>query len=123
MGETHGEKPAIVLTEFPLLPVVIHGIAGAFFEQKHRQTGRQEFGLVILGRFLADVLNVAQSLKKIREVLMNGMHNLEDDVGLLQFPKTGKFFSVGPLLAFFEPFLLLSCRDGAVSSWWPPGKD
>ncbi len=41
---------------------------------------------------------------------MNGVGNLKDNIGLLKFPKTGKLFSVGALVLFFEAFLLVLCR-------------
>ena len=49
----------------------------------------QQFGLGILGGFLAYIVNVPQPVKQVGKILMNGMHNLVHDIGLLQAPKTG----------------------------------
>ena len=89
MRQTHFEEPAIIPAELSLVTIVIHGIAGSFFKQKHRQAGCQQFGLFILGGLLADLANVPQPVKQVREQFMDGVYDLENDIGLLKFSKTG----------------------------------
>ena len=55
--QTHLEQFLVILAKLALLPIVIHGIARAFFEQKHRQAGRQQFRLLILRGLLLIILN------------------------------------------------------------------
>ena len=56
---------------------------------------------------------------------MNGVQDLKDDIGLLKFPKTGKFFSVDAQTFFFDAFLLLLCRVvlRLFRQSVPPGED
>jgi len=84
MRKAHLEEATIIPAESALLPIVVHGITGAFFEQKHCQAGRQQFGLGVLGSFLAHIVNLAQALKQVREILVDSMYYLEDNIGQLQ---------------------------------------